>query len=208
MGAFQAAMAAGADLVELDIQRALDGTIVVHHDDTLRRLFGVDEAVAALGAAELSTLSADGWGIPTLAEVLGTLPVPLMVDFTDGDVVHGALDAVRQAGALSRCLFVTGNVPALLDLRAREPAARLGLTWTDPHPPGDELLERLSPECFNPMFLLVSETTVEEMHDRGVGVTTWTVDEADWMQRLIDAGVDAIVSNRIALLRAVLDARV
>jgi glycerophosphoryl diester phosphodiesterase len=55
--------------------------------------------------------------------------------------------------------------------------------------------------------LLVEEPVVVSMHEAGRLVSTWTVDETDWMKTMIDAGVDAIVSNRISRLRAVLDTR-
>ena len=49
-----------------------------------------------------------------------------MVDFTRREVVAGALDAVRSAGALERSLFVTGNVEALRLLRSLSDEARIG----------------------------------------------------------------------------------
>jgi len=207
MGAFASAVAAGADMVELDLKRARDGTIVVVHDDTLVRIFGVERAVSEMTAAEIATVHAGEWGIPTLGAVLASVALPLMVDFTEGDVVEGALDVVRAADALDRCLFVTEDIAALRQLRRLEPSARLGVTWTNPVAPEPKLLSELNAAFFNPMFLLVDEAVVAAMHEHGLSVSTWTVDEADWMGRMIDARVDAIVSNRIARLRSVIDGR-
>jgi glycerophosphoryl diester phosphodiesterase len=119
IGAFRAAVDAGADMVELDLKAATDGTIVVVHDDELDRVFGVEGTVSLMSAAELAKVTRDGWGIPTLREVLVEVTVPLMVDFTEGNVVEGALREALLAGALHRCLFVTENVAALRDLRRR-----------------------------------------------------------------------------------------
>ena len=51
------------------------------------------------------------------------------------------------------------------------------------------------PEWFSPAYIFVSKSCVEEAHRRGMKVVTWTVDNKDEMIRIIDAGVDAIISN-------------
>jgi glycerophosphoryl diester phosphodiesterase len=204
LASFTSAVGMGADMIELDLRRTRDGTIVVLHDPTLTRLWGVDRPVADLDLAELREVGQGPVRIPTLADALLHLEVPLMVDFTDGDVVPGALETVRGADAMARSLFVTGNVDALRALRARSPEARIGLTWTRPDPPPVPLLHELGAEFFNPMFRLVTPERVATVHDLGLKVSTWTVDEPRHMARVREAGVDAIVSNRIADLRAYL----
>jgi glycerophosphoryl diester phosphodiesterase len=140
--------------------------------------------------------------IPTLAEVLRAVPVPLMVDFTRREVVAGGLEAVQAAGALRRCLFVTGNVAALRQLRAASPEARIGLTWLDGPEPPLALLHELRAEYWNPMFGLLTGEGVAAVHQAGLQVSTWTVDAPEDMTRVLDTGVDAVVSNRIAALVA------
>jgi glycerophosphoryl diester phosphodiesterase len=51
------------------------------------------------------------------------------------------------------------------------------------------------PEWFSPASVFVSQPCVDEAHRRGMKVVTWTVDNKDEMVRMIDAGVDAIISN-------------
>ena len=66
------------------------------------------------------------------------------------------------------------------------------------------LLDELGAEYWNPMFGLVTPEGVEAVHHAGLKVSTWTVDEPRDMARVVDAGVDAVVSNRIAELVAFL----
>ena len=89
LGAFAAAVGLGADWVELDLRRTRDGEIVVLHDQTLERLWGVDSSVGDLEWAEVARLGQGDVRIP-LRQVLETVPVPLMVDFTRREVVAGA----------------------------------------------------------------------------------------------------------------------
>jgi glycerophosphoryl diester phosphodiesterase len=204
MASFTAAVGHGADMVELDLQRSRDGIIVVLHDATLSRLWGVDQPVADLDLADLQAIGRDAMRIPTFGQVLGEIALPLMVDFTEVEVVAGALEEVRRAGALERCLFVSRNVPALRTLRSLSPEARIGLSWIEPGPPPPSLLRELGAEFWNPMFRLATPERVAAVHDLGLKVSAWTVDEPRHMARMVAAGVDAIVSNRISELRAFL----
>ena len=200
LGAFAAALGLGADWVEIDLRRTRDGQIVVLHDQTLHRLWGVDSSVGDLDWAEVAGLGHDDVRIPSLRQVLEAVPVPLMVDFTRREVVPGALDQVRQADALGRSLFVTGNVAALRLLRSLSDQARIGLTWTDGEEPPLQLLEELAAEYWNPWFGLLSAAGVAAVHGAGRLVSTWTVDERPDMERVMAWGADAVVSNEVATL--------
>jgi glycerophosphoryl diester phosphodiesterase len=205
LASFASAVELGADMVEIDLRRTRDGEIVVLHDPTLERLWDVTAAAGELNLAEVQAIgegAIDGdRRIPTFRQVLDHISVPLMVDFTKREVVAGALREVQEAGAMERSLFVTGNVEALRLLRGLSPEARLGLTWVEPEPPPPALLHELGAEYWNPMFALITGDRVAAVHDMGLKVSTWTVDARRHMARMRRAGVDAIVSNRIAVLR-------
>ncbi len=202
LSAFAIAVQKRADMVEIDLRRTGDGEIVVLHDPTLTRLWGLERNVADLGLSAVQALGSGSERIPTLRQVLHEVTVPLMVDFTGSEVVEGALVAAREADAMGRALFVTGNVGALRRLRSLAPEARIGVTWVAPDPPPTDLLHELGAEYWNPVFRLVTPERVAAMHDLGLKVSTWTVDKPRQMARVMAAGVDAIVSNRIdALVR-------
>jgi glycerophosphoryl diester phosphodiesterase len=200
IAAFQAAERAGADLIELDVRRTADGCVAVVHDPTLQRVWSSPAAVAETTLAELRSRS----GIVTLDEALACVDLPVMVDFTLADVVEPALEAIHRAGALERVLFSGGNVDGHRRIRELAPTARIALTWTDREQPADALLEELGIEYFNPPWERVDETIVGAMHDRGYRVSTWTVDDPLEMRRMVECGVDAIVTNRIRELVALL----
>jgi glycerophosphoryl diester phosphodiesterase len=200
LGAFASAVDLGADMIELDLRRTGDGTVVVLHDQTLTRLWGLDASVGDLSAAEVAALGARDLRIPTLRAVLDAVALPLMVDFTRREVVPGALADVEDAGALGRSLFVTGNVPALRMLRGLSGSARLGLTWVEGGEPPLALLDELDAEYWNPMHIFVTAAGVSAVHEAGRKVSTWTVDTAEEMARLVACSVDAIVSNEVATL--------
>ena len=54
---------------------------------------------------------------------------------------------------------------------------------------------------------LVDTRFVNEAHKRGIQIHVWTIDDRDEMIRLLDLGVDGIMTDRPAVLREVLEAR-
>lgn len=204
LAAFAAAERAGADMIELDVRLTSDGAVAVLHDPTLERVWGLSRAVAETTLAEVRTLRADGHSVPTLAEVLEACALGVMVDYTQADVVDVALDAIEAADALDRCLFSGENVRGHRRIRERAPDARIALTWMERRPPSDRLLDELGVEFFNPPLELIEPGVVAAMHARGTKVSTWTVDDPREMRRVVDAGVDAVISNRVADLVALL----
>jgi glycerophosphoryl diester phosphodiesterase len=199
VAAFRAAVAAGADMVELDVRLTADGAVAVVHDPRLDRVWGSPLAVANATLAEVQALERGDHRIPTLAEALAAIDLPLMVDYTRADVVEPALEAIEAASALDRVLFSGGNVEGHRRIRALAPTACVALTWTRREVPL-ALLEELGAEYFNPPWELVDEQLVEAVHDAGFKVSTWTVDDPPQMRRLLDVGVDAIVTNRVGEL--------
>jgi glycerophosphoryl diester phosphodiesterase len=200
--AFEASVRAGADMIELDVRLTRDGAVVVVHDPTLQRIWGLSRQVAQTTLADVRALGQGGRRIPVLAEVLAAVDLPVMVDFTQTDVVEPALEVIRAAGALGRCLFAGGNVEGHRLVRSLAPDARIALTWDGKRRPTDALLDELEVEYLNPRFTLVEPRLVDAMRERGTGVSTWTVDAPRDLARVIDLGVDAVVTNRIDRLQA------
>ena len=92
IGAFEAACRAGYG-IELDVRLSKDGVAMVFHDDTLKRMCGIDRRVDEFTAEELSRipLAGSSYTIPTFADVLALVRgrVPLLVE------IKGLVDAAR-----------------------------------------------------------------------------------------------------------------
>ena len=207
LAAFAAAARAGADMIEIDIRCTADGRVVVAHDPTLERVWGDPRAIAESAFAEVR--AASGGGVPELSEVLAAIE-----HAADGRLHDSKMSSSRRslrsrrAGALDRVLFSGGNIAGHASIRERSPAARIALTWTDDGLPDDELLDELAVEFWNPSWELVDAEAVRAMHERGTAVSAWTVDDVQTMARLLDLGVDAVITNAVGDLVGLVSARV
>jgi len=213
--AVAAAHAAGAEIVESDCHLTADGVVVLVHDDDLTRITGDPRRIADVSLAELETLMADRGGLITLAQALDAFPTlrfnldakaegvaprmgreiaphadrVLVASFSDSRRLQ-TLSAASAAGAGIRPATSagTGRVSRLLvalALRSRTGVARL-LNGID----ALQVPERQG------ALRIVTPRLIAAAHQHGVEVHVWTVNAPADMRRLIDMGVDGVVTDR------------
>ncbi|MGW0333332.1 glycerophosphodiester phosphodiesterase [Streptomyces sp. NPDC003011] len=202
----RSALSRGADAVEIDVRLTRDGVPVLLHDHTLKRLWGHDRPLRALSADEVRGLT-DG-RLPTLAEALAaTDGSRVMLDLPGTPDVRAArrvVDVVRACRADDRVYYCAG-APAMLAVRAADPAAEIALTWTTLAPPRPALLEAVRPRWLNYRFGLVDRALADRVHADGYLLSVWTPDTRRSMRRLLGLGVDSVTTNRIDTLHALRD---
>lgn len=208
--AFAAALALGAEAIELDVQLSADGELFVIHDETLERTTDGAGPVGDRTAAELSGLDAGAWfapeyrgeRLPRLADVIAQVRdrVTLNVEIKsarDLGVIEPKLAALVAAEhATQWVVFSSFHAEAVRGMRAMAPWARLGvLCDEDPRMHGFALAGEVGAELVIPGRRWVDARIVEEAHVRGYDVWVWTVNEPGEIRRLIAMGVDAIFSD-------------
>ncbi len=223
--AFTEAERQGADGVEFDVRPCRGGGLVVLHDADLARVSGGRDRRAAgdLEARAFAALPLAGGERAPLADeaVDWALARGLLVNVElkgDADRRAGRLRAARLRAAsvlalartlarfgYSRALLVSSFDPALLaGLRALAPRAQVGLLFQGRRAPwalGPPFARALHPERS-----LVTPARVAAAARRGALVCAWTVNEAAEARRLAAAGVDALITDRPADVRAALGA--
>lgn len=222
LAGMRAAMRAGADGVEFDVQRTADGHLVIFHDDDLKRICNVHGRVVTSTLTQLRELDAGrhfgpqfaGELIPTLDEVLEALPASAFVNieakrfrFRSDGLEAGIAEAVRSHNLAGRCIVSSFNPVLLWRLGRIDRTIPLGLLYAPDEPPGlnrgwPRFLLRLA--AVHPYHEQVTEAFVQQTHGRSQQVNTWTVNEPAEMRRLVDLGVDSIITDRPDLLNALL----
>ncbi|MGV9264144.1 glycerophosphodiester phosphodiesterase [Kitasatospora sp. NPDC003701] len=206
----ESALAAGADAVEVDVRLTRDGVPVLLHDETLERLWGDPRPLRRVTLDQLDEVRDGALAVPTLAEAAkaaaATPTARLLIDLDDPHPAAATWAAVTGLGVEHRVAFC-GPATAMLAVRALAPDAEIALTWKQPRLPARALLDDLRPRFLNPPFGLATPEFTAAAHDAGLAVSTWTADLRRTMRRLRAAGVDSITTNRIGVLRSVLDGR-
>lgn len=202
--AYELAIAMGAPMAELDVRRLADGTLVCHHDATVD---GVPLATMDRAAMDRATAS-HGYRAPTLDEVAALARGRIQLDVEVKQAGFEAeLLAVLQRH-LTRDAFIAKSFfdPVVATLKTLEPRVRAGLL-VGVGQPIETVRTRLSefyPEqrilaCHadfvSPYRGLVRLGFVRRMRRLGVPVVVWTVNDRAEMRRLVDLGVDALVTD-------------
>jgi glycerophosphoryl diester phosphodiesterase len=214
MAAFEAALTAGADGVELDVHLTADGIPVVIHNGSVDATTDGRGMVNDLTLAEIRRLDAgvhfgsDGAfrdeRIPTLEEVLSTYGDRLLVNIelkgqarpqAAARLETTVAELVRRL-ALQERVWVSSFKPySLSKMRQVAPAIPCGLLY-GPHSLGAAWLAPITPfEALHPEAHLVWPRFVRLAHRFGKRVVVWTVDDVDRAFELTNAGVDAIITN-------------
>jgi glycerophosphoryl diester phosphodiesterase len=220
VAAFERSYALGVRYLETDVRLTADGVVVAFHDAYLRRTTGVRGRIADLTWDQVRRLRIGGEPVPTLAEALERFPD---ANFTIDVKVPGSLaplaDVIRQADALDR-ICLAGAADGLL-AEARDvlgPAATTALGWqsltrlatcarTGRRPRGIPAAQFAHVPLKLGRFPVFVDRLVGMAHGAGLRVLVWTVDDPALMHRLLDAGVDGVITDRPDALREVLVAR-
>ncbi len=204
IAAFDRGLAAGADGIELDVRLSRDGVAVVHHDATLGRTTAASGPVRDRTAAELS-----GLGVPALGDVLARYPgCRLIIEMKEpgAGLARAVVAELRHAAAFDRACVGSFSVRALREVRAAERGlatsaatgeVRLALyrSWLGLSPGRPRYQAFQVPETSG-RTRVVSPAFVRLAHKAGLVVQVWTVDEPADILRLLDWGVDGIISDR------------
>ncbi|WP_336322830.1 glycerophosphodiester phosphodiesterase [Streptomyces lavendofoliae] len=205
LASLRSAFARGADAVEIDVRLTRDGVPVLLHDDSLKRLWGVDLPLERVTLDRLRALTGPE-GVPTLGEALEAVgDRRVMIDLPGATErsVGAIVGTVHECGAGDR-VYYCSSAAAMLLVRAADPAAEIALTWTTLAPPRRVLLDAVAPRWLNYRFGLVGRALADRVHRDGLLISAWTADTRRTMRRLIADGVDSITTNRVDALSAVL----
>jgi glycerophosphoryl diester phosphodiesterase len=217
--AFAHAVSLGFRYIETDIQASRDGVPVVIHDPTLERTFGRPERVEATTWRDLARFrSPGGERLPRLDEVFEAYPeTRFNIEPKSDAAVEPVAEAIRRAGAIDRVCI------GCFDGRRTRRLRRLlgeGLCWSPPRAGVAALwlagLGLPIPALPFPAVQVppawggipvVTGRLLRAARARGIQVHVWTIDEEAAMHRLLDLGVDGIMTGRPGLLRQVLEGR-
>ena len=215
MPAFEHAVRLGYRYVETDAHATADGILVAFHDSVLDRVTDRSGAIAALPWDTVRQARLGGAGIPLMEELLGAWPdvrvnidlkheasVAPLVEVIDRTATHDRVCAASFSGKrLARFRRLTNNrvctaLGPLEIARVRCAGYRV--------PPGHVAGACAQVPVRQGRVLILDRRFLEGAHRLGLPVHVWTIDDPVEMDRLLDLGVDGIMTDRPSVLKEVL----
>ena len=215
-----------ADGVELDVYLAKDNSLPVIHDATTKRTTGVDGKIKEMTLEEYKKLDAGsfkdkkyaGEKIPTLDEMLNTTPKgrKLVIEIKDKDVaiVPPIIESLKRTKKTEQdALFISFNYPVLLAIKKALPqytslylaSYKVDKATGKAKPDLDELITQAKEAKFEGLNLEqkwpIDATFAKKVHDAGLKLYVWTVNDATVASKLVEAGVDGITTDRPGWMR-------
>lgn len=225
MFAFQRAVDLGVDMLEMDMHATSDGHLVMMHDAAVDRTTDGSGQIKDMTLAELKALDAGydwspdggqtfpyrGQGITaaTLDEVFTAFPgVPMNIEIkqVEPSIAGSFCEAIRQYGMVDKVLVASFRAQALEEFRQACPEvststseeevrnfffrhlAFLGGTYT----PQAQAVQ--VPE-YSAGFHVLTPRFVRDAHNRNLAVHAWTINQVDEMERMVELGLDGIITD-------------
>lgn len=213
MAAFRAAIAAGTDWIELDVQRLADGAVVVVHDGDFLRVGGDTRKVGTVTAADLPGIGFGGrYGAafadehpPLLGEVIALvrgrarLNIELKYNVPDPGLAPAVLAILERENFLGQSVITSLDYAALRQVKQLEPRAVTGHIVTAAV--GD--VARTEADFLSLNAAQATASLVRRAHRAGKRVHVWTVNTQGAMLELTARGVDNIITDDPALFARV-----
>lgn len=214
--AFQSAIDHGADAAEMDVQMTKDGTIVVLHDSSIDRTSTGHGNIWEVTYDEIKDLDNGSFfnagfadtRIPTLEQVIdlckGKLYLNIEIKRTGHDegIEQKVVDIIKAKDFVDECDITSMDYDTLVNVRKID--SKIKTVYTTNVILGN--VEDLgAADALSVEGTFVSQAFITSMHQNGKEFYVWTINDEDEMQKMINLGANAIITNNPTTCRQIVD---
>ena len=214
LAAVAAAIEAGADWIEIDVQQSADGSVFVFHDGDFKRVGGPGRPLRTMRDDEIAAIDVGSWKspafaaerVPRLTEVLalckdraGVL-IELKYYGPRRDLEARVVQAVEAAGMTDQVMAMSLSHEGIRKIHELRPGWRIGLLSSVAL--GN--VAKLDLDFLGLNARTTSRKRVRQAHKRGVQVHVWTVNDPVDMSTMLGRGVDGLITDHPELARQVI----
>lgn len=217
LAAIEYAIDDGANYIELDVRQTADGHLVLLHDKDLLRVASDPRDVWEVTLAEIQTMDAGSWfspefegaRIPTLVEAIelmrgrAGLYLEIKTSPQSPDLVPRVIETLYQQNMIDQTLIAALEPSVLRQAQQLAPGIRTSLLV-------HSVIGSIDGQPFDALALrdaLISPARISNVRQQNQEIHVWTVNDRRTMSRMIDQGVDNIITDRPDLLATVLAER-
>lgn len=206
MAAFERGISLRADAIELDINLAKDGELMVIHDPTLNRTTNGKGLVCQHTAAEIQALDAGSWfdssfrecHVPTLREVLSWAKdrTKVVIEIKNGPIFYPDIEKILVAlldelHMRNQVLAISFDHLVLRDLKKLAPDVATGVIYASRVPDPAGMAQAVDADVLMPYWALLTREEVAQAHAADMFISPWGGAEQDY-KHLLALGVDAV----------------
>ncbi len=211
MLAFEKAVEIGVDGIELDVHLTKDNELVIIHDEDIKRTCDGEGLVKDMTLSQLKKFDASATfrgvygfcGIPTLREYFELVKdtnIITNIELKTGvyeypTIEERVVDMIREFGLEDNIILSSFNHFTIMRCKKIAPEIKRGFLSGDWIVDFGKYTSEKDVHCCHPWHITLSEENVEEMHNAGCEINTWTVNEYEDIVRLADMGVDSLIGN-------------
>ena len=216
MLAFENAISAMADYIELDVHETKDGEIVVLHDPSLKRTTGVNKKIWNVTYDEIKDLDAGSYfgddeefaecRIPTLREVIeqtqGRIKFNIEIKLSDNEpeLVAKVAALIQEYELWDDCYVTSMNYEALKEIKKIDETIKTGYVLTIAY---GSFYNLEYCDAFSINAAYVNKNMVDAIHNRGKQIFVWTVNSKSKAEEMTAMGVDALITDNPVMGREV-----
>ncbi len=201
LAAIQGAIADGADAVEMDVRITEDGVLVLMHDASISRTSNATGFVSRMTLAQLQAVNFNGQPICTLEEALDYLSgtsASVLLEMKTIGIESACVETAARYGMTDRVTFISFSLNALRAVRDANPDAAIGCLYVADIKDPVGFAENYGINLMLPYVNLIDEVYVADLHNAGIRVGVWTVNKLSNLRAAHRAGVDYIITDRVA----------
>ncbi len=213
LAAFEKALEFDLDAVELDVHATKDGKVIVMHDATLDRTTNITGRIQELTYAEITAADAGSWfsseykgeKVPTLSDALDMINghAVTVVEIKAQDIAEKVVRVIEKSNACDDVVVISFHPDNIYAVRQLKPQIPTGLLISmdvsdNPRSQAIELAHRtvaVGASTLSVSHQMLSPEFVYVIHQRGINLWTWTIDDIARIQEVAEFGVDGITSN-------------
>ncbi len=203
-----------SDMAEIDVQETKDDQLILLHDNSLKRTTGMNAKVWEMTYPEILKLDAGikfsqkflGERVPTLAETIevskGRILLNIEVKNNDHNknIVSRVVQCIEDEDFVDQCVITSMDFSFLKKVKELNPNIRTGYIMTMTYGRVSQIKDV---DFFSVRYNYVNKSFVEEAHQSGKEVYAWTVNYPGDVQRMLNYGVDGIITDDPALVRGI-----
>lgn len=230
--AFEKSLEIGVDGFETDVHLTKDGVPVLCHNYTINATSNKKGNITDYTYAELKAFDFgkyfspiyEGTKIPTVEEFLSlvvksdikilNIELKSPKEKTETDLVTKTIDLVKEFGLMEKLIISSFNPDLLVEAKRYSPDCRTGLlyspnkriAWVISRDP-IAYAKNIGADALHPHELYVTKKYVEKAHANGLMVNPWTVDVPKNIEKMLNCGVDGIITNHPDLVKHLISVR-